>query len=724
MSDTAAANSNIPDKPPGEDLELLAPAGEMLALEAALDGGADAVYFGLKSLNARQKAKNFTPEEFARAVEDVHARRARAYLTLNTDLAERELGNAARILEYARQCGADAVLVRDPALLALRSEFPDLQFHFSTQTCMANSADVAAAESLGADRVVLAREMTLHEIAAASAVPEIETEVFVQGALCFSVSGRCLISSWIGGHSGNRGGCTSPCRVPWTVRGEPAGTPLSMLDLAAILRIDDLRKAGAAAVKIEGRLKNAVWVGRAVALYRRAIDGEKGEHLLDEAAELGAYAGRGVTSGHLDGRRDDLTGIAGRSSPLSPIERGGSGKSRGDAEIETNDSDENDEAGNLDTFSEEPEAYPTYSFEFHLEPKGILCRCACEERTEEWRIPQTVVHHPKKAVSIGAFFDRLSSGVLDGYQLGERFAFDADFLLVPRAVNSLIEQIAGVIRRAQRASGDTIRIELPPKIREIVSPGERHGGNRLALGRQPDRVRLEFMQAAAFLKQVQPKEAILEGLTGGMLQRVLGWRDRITPIIALPPIFFEEDVREIERLVEACAEARVTVEVNSWGGWQMAKRAGVSMESGPGLPVLNSLAARFLGSLGMKCVTLSPEADRRQFEDIVAHASVPCSLVVFGRPPLLSTRVKMPENMLGQVLADRRGASLIARRERGLTVFRPVEPFDLRDLKNDNIRVAHLVADLVGSNDPLGEWYAIPTAEDRPLRFNYERSLA
>ena len=160
---------------------------------------------GLKSLNARQKAKNFTPEEFARAVEAVHARGAKAYLTLNTDLAEREIGQAVRILELARQCRADAVLVRDPALLALRPEFPELEFHFSTQTCMANSADVAAAAALGADRVVLAREMTMHEIAAASAVPDIETEVFVQGALCFSVSGRCLISSWIGGHSGNRG---------------------------------------------------------------------------------------------------------------------------------------------------------------------------------------------------------------------------------------------------------------------------------------------------------------------------------------------------------------------------------------------------------------------------------------------------------------------------------------------------------------------------------------
>ncbi|MGA2798119.1 MAG: U32 family peptidase, partial [Thermoguttaceae bacterium] len=128
-----------------QDLELLAPAGDRAALEAALDAGADALYLGLRTLNARRRAKNFSPGEFVKAVETIHARGARAYLTLNIDLAQREIGQAARILELARQCRADAVLVRDPALLALRPEYPEIEFHMSTQTCMANTADVAAA---------------------------------------------------------------------------------------------------------------------------------------------------------------------------------------------------------------------------------------------------------------------------------------------------------------------------------------------------------------------------------------------------------------------------------------------------------------------------------------------------------------------------------------------------------------------------------------------------
>jgi hypothetical protein len=339
-------------------------------------------------------------------------------------------------------------------------------------------------------------------------------------------------------------------------------------------------------------------------------------------------------------------------------------------------------------------------------------------------MPKKVVHRPKKAVTITAFFERLSTGVLDGYQLGERFAFDAEFLLVPRAVNSLIEQIAGVIRRARKSPEDIIRIELPPKIRDLLTADEPHASNRFPLGSRPDRVRIEHRQAAAFLKNVRPKAVIFEGLTAGSLPRALQWRDGVTPIVALPSVFFEEDLSEMRRLVEECARAKVAVEVNSWGGWHLAKQAGAHMEAGPGLPVLNAITARFLGGLGIKCVTLSPEADRRQLEEIAAQCGVPCSLVVFGRPPLLTTRAKLPVELLNKTMSDRRGANLIPRRERGLTVFRPAEPFDLRDLTNAKIHAAHLVVDLVGSNDPLGDWYALPTEEDRPLRFNYDRTLA
>jgi putative protease len=224
----------MPNAEPPRRLELLAPAGDLAALTAALEAGADAVYFGLTVLNARRRARNVRPEDLAAAVARLHQHQAQAYLTLNTDITDRELGQAARILALARQCRVDAVLVRDPALLLLRPLFPELAFHFSTQAGVANSADMAAARELGLNRVVLARELTLAEIRLASAVPGVQTEVFVQGALCYCVSGRCLLSSWGGGRSGNRGLCASPCRVPWRVGESAPGQLLSMRDVSAV----------------------------------------------------------------------------------------------------------------------------------------------------------------------------------------------------------------------------------------------------------------------------------------------------------------------------------------------------------------------------------------------------------------------------------------------------------------------------------------------------------
>ncbi len=527
------------------DLELLAPAGDWAALQAALDAGADAVYLGLRTLNARRRAKNFSPDEFVKAVETAHAKGAKVYLTLNIDLAQRELGQAARILQLARQSRADAVLVRDPALLALRSEYPELEFHMSTQTCMANSADVAAAAELGAQRAVLAREMTLPEIAAASAVPNIKTEAFVQGALCFSVSGRCLLSSWAGGRSGNRGTCTSPCRVPWSMRAgqfiaqfnvndEPADTPLSMKDLSLIDRLPELRQAGVSALKIEGRLKNAAWVGRAVDLFKHALAGNQSdkEILLKEAEQLGLYTGRTMTSAYLDARRDNLTAQAeGRQSSaeifedtekLSPLPLG-EDQGEGSADLSplptnlrsvpgatTNVVPEGEGIANLSPLPTNLRSVPgegqgegeesTYNLRIMIEPKGIACSCLCGTREEKWTIPKTVIHRPHKALAVGALLDQLAQGTLHGFQLGRCETNDPDFLLTPRAANALVNRILKTIRLAQKSPYELVRIDLPPAVSDMLVPREANKANRRCLGEKPNWARLDAKDLPAFLR--------------------------------------------------------------------------------------------------------------------------------------------------------------------------------------------------------------------------------
>jgi len=700
-SPQAEAAADVADQPPKRP-ELLAPAGDPASLSAALQAGADAVYFGAGELNARRRARNFSREELAAAVHETHQHGARAYLTLNIELTDRDLSTAAGLLEVARGAGVDAVLVRDPALWMLKPEYPELEFHLSTQTSMTNSADVAAAARLGATRAVLAREMTIAEIAAASAVPDVETEVFVQGALCFSVSGRCLMSSWVGGRSGNRGACTSPCRVPWAVEGQPAGTPLAMHDLAAVRRIDQLRDAGVRALKIEGRMKKAAWVGNAVGLYRRILDGQPPTELQNELAELGAYTGRQMTTGFLDAERCNMTGIAGRTS------------SSDRAGLDTDLPTESDDDAADDT--------STYRMRMLVEPRGIACRCEYGGIVDEWSIPKTVIRRVKKAITIGQLLEFLAAQPIEGCYAHQPETNAVDFLLVPRAVNGLISRIGKTIHRGRRRRREAGRVELPEAVRAILSPAERCPVNRNRLGEPPDRVRVAADAVGSIMAEIKPHTVIVEGLTADDLPRVRSICGRTPLVAALPAVFFEEDVPAVAELVNRCARMGVAIEVNSWGGWQIARKAKVRMESGPGLPVLNGLAAAMLARRGITAVTLSPEAGRRQLTDLTNGCSMPCSLTVFGRPPLMVSRVEPPEEFINKTFADRRGTRAVARREHGLWVLRPVAPYDLRDVKDDRIRVKHLVVDLVSSPDPAREWHA-PHRHRATSHFNYERGL-
>ena len=670
-------------------LELLAPAGDFDCLKAALDAGADAVYLGLESLNARRRARNFRPDEFASAVSAAHAKGARVYLTLNIDLAERELGDAARLLELARSCKADAVLVRDFALFALKPAFPELEFHLSTQACAANSADAAAAVQLGIRRAVLARELALDEIKACAAVPGLEVEVFVQGALCFSVSGRCWLSSWAGGRGGNRGACASPCRVPWTVGGEAVGTPLSMKDLSVWDRLEELEKAGVTALKIEGRLKNPDWVRRAVSLYRRALSGDISTALAGEAA-LGDVAGRDQTSAYLDGKRKDLTGVWGRKSGEGPA-----------------------------TSIQSTESKTEYDFEITVGEKSLACRCAYAGREQNWTMPKTSVVRIAKAVALSDFLRRLSDEPVQGLALGQGQASEPDLLLPPRAINALRDRLSVELRLLRKDPQDNERVGLPPGVKIVLAKSAPSPENRLRLGDAPDRLRVEAAQLSLMRGKPPAGGAIVEGLTAQSIKSAADCGATI--IAALPQVFFEADIPGLRALLQACLRLGVAVEVNNLGGWQLAREAGVAMEGGPGLAVLNSLAARQLQAMGLRSVTLSMEADKGRLEDISAVCPTPVSVVVFGRPPLMSTRVELRAQWQGQVFADRRGIRMRPRREGGLWVFRPEGAFDWRWLKNPAIRAKHLVMDLVGSDNPLADQESQPGPD--AFLFNYKRTL-
>ena len=260
--------------------ELLAPAGNFVILKKAAFAGADAVYFGGELFSARAYAGNLSPEEIISSIRFLHMRQKKAYLTVNTLLKSREIeGRLFSFLKTFYEEGLDAVLVQDMGVFSLvRDCFPDLPIHISTQCSVTSEYGARFFRSLGAERVVLSRELSIDEIKTIIKNCDIETEVFVHGALCFSYSGRCMMSSMIGGRSANRGRCAGACRNPYSVEidGERVlsaeSYPLSMRDLSGLPDLKRLVLAGVDSLKIEGRMKDAAYVTGVVTLYRKYLD--------------------------------------------------------------------------------------------------------------------------------------------------------------------------------------------------------------------------------------------------------------------------------------------------------------------------------------------------------------------------------------------------------------------------------------------------------------------
>ncbi|MEZ5352858.1 MAG: U32 family peptidase [Bryobacteraceae bacterium] len=260
--------------------EVMSPAGYWPQLRAAVEAGADAVYFGLQHFTARAKV-GFTLQELPLAVAALHERGVRGYVTFNTLVFEHEFDEAARAIAAIAKAGADALIVQDCGILQLaRTIAPGLELHASTQMSITDSAGVRMAREMGVQRVTLARELSLDQVRRIVEETGCEIEIFVHGALCVAYSGQCFSSEAWGGRSANRGQCAQACRLPYDMlvdgRTQPLGDARYLLspgDLYALEQVPAIMAAGVAALKIEGRYKDAEYVALATAAYRRAVDG-------------------------------------------------------------------------------------------------------------------------------------------------------------------------------------------------------------------------------------------------------------------------------------------------------------------------------------------------------------------------------------------------------------------------------------------------------------------
>ncbi len=291
-------------------MELLAPAGSMEALRAAVQNGANAVYLGCGSFNARQSAQNFTPQTLTEAIKYCHIRGVKVHLALNTLVSDRETGEVAELIAHAARSGVDAFIVQDLGVVQLcRQIAPQTAIHGSTQMTVHSLPGVQLCAAWGMDRVVLSRELNKEEIRYITANSPIEIEVFGHGALCMCYSGQCYLSSAIGGRSGNRGRCAQPCRQSYGYGRFENRYPLSLKDNCLVSHLNELQEMGVASLKLEGRMKRPEYVAAVTKVYRTALDsGKVTPQML--ATLTAAFNRQGFTDGYYTGKTgQDMFGI-------------------------------------------------------------------------------------------------------------------------------------------------------------------------------------------------------------------------------------------------------------------------------------------------------------------------------------------------------------------------------------------------------------------------------
>lgn len=285
-------------------VEILAPCGSEESLEAALNGGADAVYLGMSSFSARRNAVNFNGEQLKMAVKKAHRQGVRVFVTLNILVFDDEISQLEKTINEIQDSEADGVIVQDWGVVSKIKEIaPKLRLHASTQMTITSASGAEFAKKQGFSRVVLPRELSLEEIKEITSKVDIETEVFVHGALCVCISGQCLLSAMLGGRSGNRGLCAQPCRLNYRCGNRE--NVLSLKDLSLIDNLLELEQAGVTSAKIEGRMKRPEYVFAAVSQCRAVLRGEKADKELLRTV----FSRSGFTKGYYESDLSQMSGI-------------------------------------------------------------------------------------------------------------------------------------------------------------------------------------------------------------------------------------------------------------------------------------------------------------------------------------------------------------------------------------------------------------------------------
>ncbi len=581
--------------------EILAPTGSFESLTAAVRCGANAVYLGGKVFNARRNASNFSDDELRKAVEYCHARNVKVYLTLNTLVGDSELETAYDAIKSACEANVDALILQDTGLAAMvRRVSSSMPLHASTQMSVQSIEGVRALEKLGFSRVVLPRELSEKEIKAISSQTDTELEYFVHGALCMCVSGQCLMSSVLGGRSGNRGLCAQPCRLPFGVNSK-GGNNLSLKDLSLVDELGRLEKAGICSFKIEGRMKRPEYVAAAVTACRNSLVNTVDEEINDSLRAV--FSRSGFTKGYFEGklgkemfgirRKEDVEGASGVLSSLQRL------------------------------YDKETALLPV---DFNLVFKNgesMKLNAVCGEYSAEAvseKSPESALNKP---LSRDDLIQRISK--CGGTQFYVNKA-EVDF-------EEGLNVSAGALNELRRNALSLLENEIIKREKIEVSPFDN--------GYKPHKTKT-FALHARFFKEEQIPENLV-GISRIILpievsaKTVESLNEKgIEVAIEVPTPVFSNADKYIEKLKELKNHGASLAWVCTLDGIGIAKRADFDFATGFGMNVFNSLSLGEMQNIGAADSLLSCEINLSEASRL--SGDIPRGIMIYGRIPLMLTR--------------------------------------------------------------------------------------
>ena len=586
-------------------LELLSPAGSMEALRAAVHNGADAVYLGCGSFNARQGAKNFTIDELREAVKYCHVRGVRVHLTLNTLATDRELPKVAELIRTAALCDVDAFIVQDLGVVSLcRQIAPLVPLHASTQMSIHNLEGVRQAAAMGLSRVVLARELDRKQIAYICRNSPIEIEVFVHGALCMCYSGQCYMSAVIGRRSGNRGQCAQPCRLPYGYSRFESKYPLSLKDNCMVEYLWDLEQMGVTSVKIEGRMKRPEYVATATKIYRSVLDGGRvGRKQLSDLRD--AFSRQGFTQGYYTGEiGDNMFGTRANGAPNEAL----FAKAR--ASFERGD------------VARVPVQFYAIinrrqgSMLAVQDSDGHICKT-------EGPAPSEAVSSPLTDPMLAARLSR--TGGTPYYCTNVRSVIEPGLTLPASAINAMRREVLDHLT-ALRGRREPTRLGSFTEVMRYSGPKE------------PPKLTVSVTRANQLISALNAADIVYAPLhLVASDRRAFSRLSEDTELVAvLPRVHHDSETGALVSQLDKAYERGVRkVLIGNLGQLSVVRSRGFSAMGDFGFNVLNSRTMLELRSLGLVSATASFEMTLPQLRDL--SKTIPTELIIYGRLPLMLT---------------------------------------------------------------------------------------